>query len=303
MNAPIDPTTEATGGRTLTGGPEMELLAARIHRRKSARLARVGAASCGLLIALSLALSPHSAAAAGGQGSLGAGQWMNADGQTLQSPGGQFNLVFQSDGNLVLYDPLWKPLWASNTANEGAFRAWMQTDGNFVIYNHAWRPLWATSWLIRQATVPNSVLQLQSDANLVLYAPDGRAIWATYVLSHTVTSPLNCFSDKNGAGAMLYQVCLATTDWQDGRGAGTVSVATSYCTSTWWLGFICSKQSAVSMGSYWRASINANDDWATYQIRVVGFSDICAHLDIFTPPAGRPTFGSSWWYSNALTPC
>jgi hypothetical protein len=281
----------------------MEPLATRIHCRRSSQLARVGAALCGLLVGLSLALSPHSAAAAGGQGSLGSGQWLNP-GQTLQSPGGQFNLVFQaSDGNLVLYDPLWKALWASNTVNDGAVIAVMQTDGNFVIYNRVGHPLWAASWFTSQAIVPGSVLQLQSDANLVLYAPAGRAIWATYVLSHTETSPTFCFSDKNYLGANVYQVCFATTDWYDGRGAGTVSVATSYCTSNLWLGFFCRSQSAVHMGSFWKASINANDDWATYQIGVVGFSDICSHLDIFTPPNGIPTFANSWWYSNTLTPC
>jgi hypothetical protein len=53
--------------------------------------------------------------------------------------------IFQSDGNLVIYDPGNRPLWASGTDNKGATRLTLQDDGNLVIYTAQNRPLWATN--------------------------------------------------------------------------------------------------------------------------------------------------------------
>jgi hypothetical protein len=53
--------------------------------------------------------------------------------------------IFQSDGNLVIYDPSNRPLWASGTDNKGATRLTLQDDGNLVIYTAQNRPLWATN--------------------------------------------------------------------------------------------------------------------------------------------------------------
>ena len=50
----------------------------------------------------------------------------------------------QSDGNFVIYDINWTPVWASNTGgNPGAYLI-VQTDGNVVIYNTSGSPLWST---------------------------------------------------------------------------------------------------------------------------------------------------------------
>ena len=65
-------------------------------------------------------------------------------GETLTSPEGQYELIMQTDGNLVIYD-VWNgrsPVWASDTVGAPNTRAEMQDDGNLVIY---WQqPLWAS---------------------------------------------------------------------------------------------------------------------------------------------------------------
>lgn len=91
-----------------------------------------------------------------------------------------YNLLFQSDGNLMLYHPNGKSLWNSGTGGRGNAFA-LQRDGNVVIYDANWRPIWATN------TVGNSgaFLALQTDGNLVVYNSSGRPLWAT----NTVQNP------------------------------------------------------------------------------------------------------------------
>ena len=60
-------------------------------------------------------------------------------------------IAFQTDGNLVVYDNAWNPLWASNTGgrdcNYQNCRAQFQEDGNLVLYENFggnWYPYWAS---------------------------------------------------------------------------------------------------------------------------------------------------------------
>jgi Peptidase family M23/Ricin-type beta-trefoil lectin domain len=53
--------------------------------------------------------------------------------------------IFQTDGNLVIYDPNNNPIWNTGTYGRGATRLTMQDDGNLVIYNSQNQPLWATN--------------------------------------------------------------------------------------------------------------------------------------------------------------
>jgi hypothetical protein len=90
-------------------------------------------------------------------------------------------LVFQKDGNLVLYrggGTQWDPLWASGTAGRYATKLVFQQDGNLVIYGSVLgreAPLWATN------TAGHNVakLALQDDCNLVLYDGAGKPWWAS----------------------------------------------------------------------------------------------------------------------------
>ncbi|HXD17427.1 MAG TPA: matrixin family metalloprotease [Vicinamibacterales bacterium] len=95
-------------------------------------------------------------------------------GQSLTSPNRRFRLVYQGDGNLVLYDDVeHTAAWSSGTAGQTAGQVVMQTDGNFVLYDGSNRPRWTSG----TASYGNGRLVLQSDGNLVVYTPDGRAPW------------------------------------------------------------------------------------------------------------------------------
>lgn len=57
----------------------------------------------------------------------------------------QQHLSMQVDGNLVVYDGSYQPLWATNT--DGNPGAWLnvQNDGNLVVYVDS-TPIWAWPW-------------------------------------------------------------------------------------------------------------------------------------------------------------
>jgi Matrixin/PKD domain len=94
-------------------------------------------------------------------------------GQYIQSPNGGYRLIYQGDGNLVLYNTttnaaVW---WTGTTGTPGQFI--LQTDGNLVIYNSASSALWFT------ATPGNSntFFAIQNDGNVVLYTAAGVPLW------------------------------------------------------------------------------------------------------------------------------
>lgn len=95
-------------------------------------------------------------------------------GQSLTSSDGRFRLVYQGDGNLVLYDEALKtPVWWSATSGRSAGMVGMQGDGNLVIYDASITPLWMSG----TAANASARLVLQSDGNLVVYTADGRPVW------------------------------------------------------------------------------------------------------------------------------
>jgi hypothetical protein len=95
-------------------------------------------------------------------------------GQSLISTDGRYRLVYQGDGNLVLYDDVERSApWSSGTAGVTIGQVVMQTDGNFVLYDASNRARWTSG----TAANANAMLVLQSDGNLVVYTGDGRARW------------------------------------------------------------------------------------------------------------------------------
>ncbi len=108
-------------------------------------------------------------------------------GDMITSPSGQFTLIYQDDGNLVLYsaapgNPLGRAVWNSGTSGRGPGRCAMQADGNLVIYatkNTDQNPLWSSG----TQGHANTHLYVQDDGNVVIYVGtpehNGRGIWST----------------------------------------------------------------------------------------------------------------------------
>src|SRR4051812_7279647 len=95
-------------------------------------------------------------------------------GGSLASADGRYRLVYQTDGNLVLYDgATGLALWWSGTVGEDPGQAVMQDDGDFVVYDADGTPVWWAG----TAGYPSAHLVLQDDANLVVYAPGDVPAW------------------------------------------------------------------------------------------------------------------------------
>ncbi|MEK6630718.1 MAG: hypothetical protein AABY89_08285, partial [Acidobacteriota bacterium] len=78
---------------------------------------------------------------------------------------GRFTLIYQGDGNLVLYYGS-SALWASNTSGTTPGRAIMQGDGNLVVYDASGTAVWSSGTY----GSPGAYFVVQSDGNLVIYS-------------------------------------------------------------------------------------------------------------------------------------
>jgi hypothetical protein len=86
----------------------------------------------------------------------------------------QQTLVYQNDGNLVLYrfvsgQGYGTAIWASNTNGRSAGNAVLQNDGNFVLYDSNGRAYWSTNTWNCAGSWDYKQLDMQVDENLVLY--------------------------------------------------------------------------------------------------------------------------------------
>lgn len=94
------------------------------------------------------------------------------EGQYLRSDFGNYQLLMQVDGNLVLSQAGF-PIWDTGTwGNPGAF-AILQVDGNLVVYSSDLTPLWDT----RTWETAASQLVLRDNGDLVLLDPGGTVLW------------------------------------------------------------------------------------------------------------------------------
>ncbi|MFD6568313.1 LamG-like jellyroll fold domain-containing protein [Micromonospora profundi] len=93
-------------------------------------------------------------------------------GQYLRSDVGNYQLLMQADGNLVLSQAGF-PIWDTGTwGNSGAY-ATLQTDGNLVVYRSDGTAMWDTS----TAGTAASQLVLRDNGDLVLLDPGGTVLW------------------------------------------------------------------------------------------------------------------------------
>jgi hypothetical protein len=130
-------------------------------------------------IALTKVLPTAPELSSGGGGTTGSCGELTANvsltaNQSLASCNGDYSLIMQSDGNLVLYQGS-TALWASNTVGSGADEAILQGDGNFVLYTSSGTPVWASN----TAGNTGAYLNVQNDGNVVVYSASGAALWST----------------------------------------------------------------------------------------------------------------------------
>ena len=94
-------------------------------------------------------------------------------GQALVTINGQYRLLLQPDGNLVLYDDVARrDLWATNTVGTAGFLT-VQSDGNLVLYNAQGRDVWSSGTFGDS----NAYLLVQPDGNVVLYRGNAQVLW------------------------------------------------------------------------------------------------------------------------------
>jgi pimeloyl-ACP methyl ester carboxylesterase len=118
--------------------------------------------------------SGGNAPAPGSAGTLVGGQQITP-GDYLRSPNGRFTLVFQSDGNLVLYEPGGGARWDSRTRGSTPGVLSMQFDGNLVIYD-AWDgEVWSTG----TSGNAGAYLAVLNDGDVVVFDQDGESLWRT----------------------------------------------------------------------------------------------------------------------------
>ncbi|MET9341188.1 hypothetical protein [Nonomuraea sp. NPDC003804] len=136
------------------------------------RAVRGGLGAGALLTAvMGISLSP-AAWADPADNKLTAGETLKPN-QTVKSANGEYKLIQQTQGNLVLYGPGNEALWSSPTAGAPAY-ATMQREGNLVIYSDTNKPLWSTN----TAGNPGAYLAVQNDGNLVIYSAANQALWS-----------------------------------------------------------------------------------------------------------------------------
>jgi cell wall-associated NlpC family hydrolase len=153
------------------------------------------------------------------------------EGQSKQSPGGQYLLKMQTDGNLVLYNGS-TAIWATNTNTGAGNYVELGPDGNLVVFNSAHTVLWQSGTGGNSTGLAPS-LDVQRDGNLVIYEPSG-PIWAktstvstspvsdTLTSGQSKTSPNGQYTLAMQSGGNLVETRAGSTVWSTGTtGSGS----------------------------------------------------------------------------------
>ena len=103
---------------------------------------------------------------------LEAGQRLRRD-EELRSQNGAFRLIYQGDGNLVIYRTGGAATWSSSTHGTSPGAVEMQGDGNLVIYDATGTPVWhSDTWW-----APGAVAELTDDGFLIVFDASASPIW------------------------------------------------------------------------------------------------------------------------------
>jgi hypothetical protein len=108
-------------------------------------------------------------------------------GDLIRSPNKTYELWYQPDGNLVVYQvsPQKKAIWASGTVVNNPYFVRMKTDGNLTVSHGEsgpnGNPIEVQKWESKTAGHANASAVLQDDGNLVIYdeKENCKAWWAS----------------------------------------------------------------------------------------------------------------------------
>ncbi len=96
---------------------------------------------------------------------------------TTACDGNQLHLIYQTDGNLVLYCQKYA-IWAAGSNGYPTYTEF-QPDGNLVVYNHYISGGNYAAWATNTNGEGATKLVLQGDSNLVIYTASNKALWAS----------------------------------------------------------------------------------------------------------------------------
>lgn len=97
-------------------------------------------------------------------------------GNKLVSPNGWYQLIMQTDGNLVLYTKGNEVLWSTSTNLSGSCYAIMETNGEFRVRATVGG---AVQWTSGTPGSGGTRVQLQNDGNLVMFTTSNVPVWDT----------------------------------------------------------------------------------------------------------------------------
>jgi hypothetical protein len=109
----------------------------------------------------------------GGGSALQGGQVLCPN-DAVTSPGGEFQLVYQNDGNLVLYRNDGVPVWWTGTDGTGAGHVSMEPGGNLTVTSASGAVVFATG----TDGNPGAFLTVQDNGTVVIFAADGTPIFS-----------------------------------------------------------------------------------------------------------------------------
>lgn len=96
----------------------------------------------------------------------------------VDSRDGNFRLLYQLDGNLVVYDMRsspWTSVWHTGTHDNNPGHVHMQLDGNLVVYNGDDEPVWASDTSSSGASVgiDNGTIVMSDSGGLPIWCSGG----------------------------------------------------------------------------------------------------------------------------------
>ena len=127
-------------------------------------------------------------------------------GQKLQSPDGAWELVYQTDGNLALYNR-GSYVWDANAGGNPPGEAVMQTDGHFVLY----RPGGVYYWGTGVYGFNDGRLVLANGGQLAVIRGANTVVWQGLLSTMFSVLPAEgaaraCADSSLGAGASVFVV-------------------------------------------------------------------------------------------------